>query len=259
LHPVGCYEIELVLQKINKPAWTLDDAPELLPESEPLPSEGVASQHSGGAAGGLAAFPALQTKHLHDAALFADRYDLVRSLTSLRHGTIAEVGVARGDFSEFLIDTLEPRLFVGFDLFQMHEYPEHWGTPSSVLFEGKTQLDFYHDRFRDRGSKIATEVGLGHVQLLKYPDEFFDLIYIDANHFYDAVKQDAQSATQKLKKTGILIFNDYTMFDPLANVAYGVVQAVNEMVVNDGWCVIGFALERLMFCDIAIRRNVDIT
>jgi hypothetical protein len=173
----------------------------------------------------------------------------------LRGGIFAEIGVARGDFSEFLIEKLEPRLFVGFDIFLMHEYPEHWGTPSEILFNGKTQLEFYKERFSSRGKQVVTEVGPGDVKLLEYPDEYFDLIYIDANHSYESVKRDARVASQKLKKNGILIFNDYVMFDHFANVPYGVVQAVNEMVVYDSWCVTGFALERQMFCDIAIQRD----
>jgi hypothetical protein len=34
-HPWGCYEIELVLQKIPKPTWRIDDALELLPIDQP--------------------------------------------------------------------------------------------------------------------------------------------------------------------------------------------------------------------------------
>jgi len=33
-------------------------------------------------------------------------------------------------------------------------------------------------------------------------------------------------------------------FDPLGEGAYGVVQAVNELVTSGGWRVVGFALEK---------------
>src|SRR6516225_1967137 len=135
-------------------------------------------------------FPALEAKHFRNAALHPNRYELLRSMDFLRGGIFAEIGVARGDFSEFLIEKLEPRLFVGFDIFLMHEYPEHWGTPSEILFNGKTQLEFYKERFSSRGKQVVTEVGPGDVKLLEYPDEYFDLIYIDANHSYESVKRD---------------------------------------------------------------------
>ena len=38
-----------------------------------------------------------------------------------------------------------------------------------------------------------------------------------------------------------------------ATTAYGVVPAVNELVVSEGWQVVGFALQQHMFCDIALR------
>jgi len=53
---------------------------------------------------------------------------------------------------------------------------------------------------------------------------------------------------------GTLIFNDYVMYDHLQRVEYGVVQAVNQLVIDGDWRVVGFALNHNMFCDIAIRR-----
>jgi len=44
------------------------------------------------------------------------------------------------------------------------------------------------------------------------------------------------------------------MYDPFINSEYGVVQAVNKIVDEGGWKVTGFALEKNMFCDIAIQR-----
>jgi hypothetical protein len=35
---------------------------------------------------------------------------------------------------------------------------------------------------------------------------------------------------------------------------YGIVPVVNKMVVNQGWKVLGFALQKHMFCDIALVR-----
>ncbi|MCM2511256.1 hypothetical protein ACVCIC_04940 [Burkholderia glumae] len=45
------------------------------------------------------------------------------------------------------------------------------------------------------------------------------------------------------------------MYDPFVKAEYGIVPVVNEMVVNQGWKVIGFALQKDMFCDIAIQRQ----
>lgn len=199
--------------------------------------------------------PALAQMHVKDAKLFATRNDLIKAFDFLRHRTIAEVGVAFGDFSDFILNTLEPEKFVAFDIFSLHESPVAWGRPTAEWLKGMTHLDFYRQRFADRGERVTTVVGDSAATLPTYPDKFFDMIYIDAAHNYEGVIIDANNAKKKIKDDGVLIFNDYIMFDHLAGAAYGVVQAVNELIVSEGWQVIGFALQSHMFCDIAIRRQ----
>jgi len=199
-------------------------------------------------------FPALRSEHLAGAALHADRTDLIRSLNLPPGAAIAEVGVAMGDFSEFLLQTVAPSRFVAIDTFTMHEAPAHWGTPSATLFDNKTHLGFYRDRFASRGSQVQVMPGWSHVALAELADASFDLIYLDAGHDYDSVRQDAGVAASKLRPDGFLVFNDYIMFDHMSGTPYGVVPVVNELVVSGAWRVVGLALQQHMFCDIALRR-----
>jgi hypothetical protein len=57
-----------------------------------------------------------------------------------------------------------------------------------------------------------------------------------------------------LKHNGCLIFNDFNTYDPFLNVEYGVVRAASEMLASGEWRVVGFALEKHLFCDIALKR-----
>jgi len=41
------------------------------------------------------------------------------------------------------------------------------------------------------------------------PDQFFDLIYVDANHHYESVKHDILISLPKLKQNGIICGHDY--------------------------------------------------
>jgi Methyltransferase domain len=202
-------------------------------------------------------FPALKAKHVRNARLYCDRKQMVRALELKPGCVIGEVGVAGGRFSTFLIDHLKPAEFVAFDLFNLHNIPILWGQPTSVLFEGKTQLEYFRDKLIGKHAKVVVEEGRSHEMLAKYPDGYFDMLYIDAGHTYEDVKRDAEVSKNKVKVDGLLVFNDYIMFDHLVSAnAYGVVPAVNELVVKDDWEVVAFALQKQMFCDIAIRRIV---
>ena len=200
-------------------------------------------------------FPELSRANLFNALLYADRKDMISDLGApAKGGQIAEIGVALGDFSQFLLETLSPKRFVGFDLFELHKLESIWGQETKNIFHGMSHYDFFKSRFSQYGQTVVAEKGFSHDALARYPDEHFDLIYIDAEHTYDPVKRDAELAARKLTDTGLLIFNDYIMYDHFQNAHYGVVPVVNEMVVNQGWSVVGFALQPQMFCDIAIRR-----
>jgi hypothetical protein len=85
------------------------------------------------------------------------------------------------------------------------------------------------------------------------------MIYIDAGHDYPSVKKDATQSKEKIKEEGVLIFNDYIKYSHYDDSYYGIIPVVNELVVNQGFEVLGFALQADMYCDIAIRRRVTKT
>lgn len=197
-------------------------------------------------------FPLVSAKHVADARLFANRYDLIRALPLRENPVIAEIGVATGDFSEFLITELEPRQFVAFDTFELHRLKEIWGTPTRIAFRGLTHDLFYRSRMLQYSPLVKIEHGPSRERLAAYPEREFDLIYIDAGHEYPDVKTDAEQAVRLLARSGFLVFNDYILHGD-----YGIIPAVNELLAEGGWQVFGFALHPGMFCDIALYRDQD--
>ena len=158
-------------------------------------------------------------------------------------------------FSEYLLNELRPRKFVAFNIFTMHEWDTYCNVPTNVLLNNMTHLDYYRRKFADRGSQVVTEVGKSNFNLAKYPDKSFDLIYIDADPSYEGVKQDADLAKAKVADNGVIVFNDYVGFDFLGGVPYGVIRAVNELIINDDWRVCGLSLQYFMYCNIAIHKQ----
>jgi hypothetical protein len=204
----------------------------------------------------LLQYPQLEPSDVENARLFAGRDSLVKYLApELKNGAIAEVGVMYGDFSDFIIRTIQPAVFVAIDRFDLHTVPVVAGKASAERFQGLTHREFYQRRFSDHGSKVRCEEGDSCQGLSRYPDRTFDMIYVDAGHDYESVKEDADLSKQKIKPDGILLFNDYIKYSHYDDSYYGVIPVVNDLVVNQGFEVVGFALQPDMYCDIAIRRR----
>lgn len=191
--------------------------------------------------------PAIRPEHVRNASLYANREDMIAHLPIQKGGVVAEVGVAMDTFSKVLIDNLKPRKFVAFDIFTMHEFPDQ-------RFDDLTHEEYYRRKMADYLDILYIEEGPSHITMAKYPAREFDLIYLDAAHRYEMVRGDAELASRMLKPEGILVFNDYINGNIYRNIHYGVIQVVNELVVNEGWNVIGYALAPNMHCDIALRR-----
>jgi hypothetical protein len=200
--------------------------------------------------------PEINPSVVRDARLYANRQEMVKGLRITKHGVIAEVGVAAGDFSDFLIRLLQPSKFIAVDTFDMDKAPVIWGIPQEVLFSGMGQLGHYKHRFQFLGDRLNILRGNSHEVMKDVPDKSVDLIYVDAGHDYVNVCMDIEVCAKKVKDDGIMIFNDYVLHDPFTNDDYGVVCAVNEMLSTGRWQVVGFALQRHMFCDIAVRQSL---
>lgn len=82
-----------------------------------------------------------------------------------------------------------------------------------------------------------------------FADNFFDLIYIDADHSYEGCLKDIQDWYPKVKKGKFLLGDDYRVYEGRrAGVNFGVIEAVNEFaktnnldfftLANYGWGII---------------------
>lgn len=81
------------------------------------------------------------------------------------------------------------------------------------------------------------------------------MINIDGDQSNKRVIRDAQFSARKLAPGGFLVFNDYVMTDHVTGAPYGVVPVVNGLCANHGFAVAYFALQRDLFCDIALHRK----
>ena len=119
-----------------------------------------------------------------------------------------EIGVRYGGFMFSVEKTYgfhkDSKLY-GIDPWE--DYPEY----GEYISE---QKDIYKSFLKNlanfpNNNKIIPIRGYSHKELSRFPDDFFDIIYIDGNHEPDYVMEDAVLSFRKLKKGGFIVFDDY--------------------------------------------------
>ncbi|MFN7306661.1 MAG: class I SAM-dependent methyltransferase [Acetobacteraceae bacterium] len=173
--------------------------------------------------------PQIPQAQLEGCQLLTDRIELLRRLP--QGGLVAEVGIYRGDFSRAILDIMAPaRLQLADVTFSL------------------CRADVLSD------PRVERHEGLSVPFLQSCADASLDMIYLDADHGYDAVRADAAAAAPKVKPGGFLIFNDFGRIIRPGFGVLGVHQAVCEFAATSGWPVAYFCLEGEALYDIALRR-----
>jgi hypothetical protein len=131
----------------------------------------------------------------------------------------AELGVAEGYFSEHMLRDWGSSHHYAVDNWGTlpvtgdGAFPQHWHDKNYETAIGK--LKPYSDR-------VTVLRGLTWQMADQVKDESLDLVYLDAAHYYEAVKQDLEAWYSKVKPGGVVAGHDFI------NPAYGVLQAVTE-------------------------------
>lgn len=177
--------------------------------------------------------PQLLDKHVRHCAVVPHRTTLLERLP--KGGTVAEVGTLHGEFSREILRIVNPD--------ELHLIDHEIQPGVRQLGEDPALRGRVHVHQSDSVAALES-----------FPDEHFDWIYIDAQHAYDGVKRDTNVARRKVKRSGLLVFNDYVIWSYVEMEPYGVVAAVNELCVEDDWEMVYLALPSHMYCDVAVRR-----
>jgi hypothetical protein len=179
--------------------------------------------------------PTLTERHLENCRLLPYREAILQRMKI--GGIVAEVGVQTGKFSKSILDISHPCKLHLIDLdLQSFSISDH--------FRSEIEQGIVHLHEGDSSSILQG-----------FPDNYFDFVYIDGDHSYEGVKRDIQAVRSKIKEHGFIIFNDYTYWSPAECMRYGVIQAVNELCLEEDWEIIYFALAQYMYCDVALKRR----
>ena len=191
----------------------------------------------------------LSKEYLKNCEFCVDRYAAIAKLRG-SCDRIAEVGVLAGDFSENILKSLHPKELHLIDLYNCNDAPEY------SRFKSKTHFKYVEQRFKKYidDNVVHLKKGYSWDVLETYPDQYFDLIYIDAAHDYESVKRDLGLSLKKITPDGRIMLNDYIMYDHLANSKFGVVEATNEFCIKNQWEFEYFAFHKNLFCDVVLKK-----
>lgn len=179
----------------------------------------------------------LGERHVKNCRVLVNRMALLEQMP--KNAVCAEIGIERGMFSEQILKITKPATLHLIDF------------SSSFI---KMARDKFVTEIKD--GRVITHNGMSHTEMARFPDKYFDWIYIDANHEYGHVKRDLEISRHKVKDDGWLVFNDYIFYDHILKVPFGVIQAVNELCLDEGYEVLYFAFNHHMFADVALKKVV---
>jgi hypothetical protein len=188
-----------------------------------------------------AKLPKLRSRHINNLRVVTTRSKLLTLLPS--NGIVGEVGVDEGKYSEKILTLSKPK--------RLHLI-DAWG---SKRF-GDVKLNEVQRRFRAEieCGQVVINRGLSWDELEKFPDEYFDWVYLDTSHSYEDTTRELEISRLKVKPCGLIGGHDYTTGNIKLPLKYGVIQAVNEFCLRYDWEMIYLTHEPSRYLTYVMRR-----
>lgn len=126
----------------------------------------------------------------------------------------AEIGVLRGNFSRRILRIVEPTKLHLIDFWKVTTGDVYKDSPL-VLEQDQRKMDKNFEivlecfRSEIKSGQVSIEHGKSEEMLNKFEDNYFDWVYVDANHSYEFVKKDLEACYPKVKQGGFITGDDY--------------------------------------------------
>nr|WP_246337368.1 class I SAM-dependent methyltransferase [Azospirillum oleiclasticum] len=153
-------------------------------------------------------------------------------------GEVAEIGVAKGEFSRLILDVVNPHKLHLIDPWEHQNRDDYLDDPNNVSETGHTQ------RYNKILLNFSAEIAAGKIcvhrayssdAVGRFSDKQLDWVYIDGIHTYEGAYRDLCDYSPKIKENGFIIGHDYTNNMTATHWGFGVVEAVNRFVVEHNW------------------------
>ena len=173
-------------------------------------------------------------------------------------GEVAEIGVAQGEFSAAILANACPRKLHLIDPWQHQEREDYRNDGNNADDEEQERryrqvLSGFSPRIR--GGQVEIHRAFSQDVAANFSDGQFDWIYVDGLHSYDGVRSDLRHYKDKVKPEGLILGHDYANHWRAVEMNFGVVEAVNDFVAQEGFRFV--ALTHDMFPTYVLARNLE--
>ena len=179
-----------------------------------------------------------------------DRYELLKYMPD---GITAEIGVAKGRFSKNIVENNKPKKLFLIDAWKNFDM----GYDDANMVDDNS----HEERYQEVKEHFANNDTVFLVRdysveaAKKFEDEFFDWVYIDANHSYDGVINDLKAWDKKVKQTGYIWGHDW-LPPTHTHEGFDVNRAVKDFVEEKGY-IISFITKEKRYASYVISKTQE--
>ena len=173
---------------------------------------------------------------------FPTRNDMLRAITKPGM-VIGEIGVFKGEFATALLG-LQPSKMVLIDPWDGFLTSGDCDGNNVAQIDGEAAFMMVKEKTKGMPC-VEIRRGYSEKELMEFPDEFFDILYIDGDHSFEGCFKDLQLARRKVKRGGWICGHDYEMNELKARNVYcfGVNQAVDIFCIKNNLKVRALGLD----------------
>ena len=159
--------------------------------------------------------------------IYKDREEFLKLINELNLKIGCEIGVYKGDYSIKILEKTNLSKLYLIDSWQ------HLDNYNDISNHSNPEFDFILQGVKNKISNHKERVeiikGLSENIVNNFEDDYFDFLYLDADHSYSASKKDVSLWYSKVKPGGIFSGHDY-LNGSLPQGEFGVKQSIDEFV-----------------------------
>lgn len=153
-------------------------------------------------------------------------FSRARLLDYLPSGICAEIGTFEGAYADCILNRNNPKKLYLIDAWESYDcgYDD-----DTIMLDQQKHNNMFNEIVKRYKDKNNVEVIRSYSKLAieKFDNDYFDWVYIDANHSYEGCMNDLKAIDSKVKDSGYICGHDY---ETKAIKRFGVVDAVNDFI-----------------------------